>query len=181
VTCSPSAELRHPETPCTHSHEPTTGCRPTPFARVVKVSDPLTGYVRVKAVCVFGHEGRILAIDGFDPTKRDRFWVPIGGRVEFGETSRHAITREVNEELSADVSDLVLLGVLENIFTFDGGNGHEIVFVYDGQLADQSIYERTSVSGLEDNGQQFIARWIDPRNPEYGRPVYPDGLVDLLI
>lgn len=79
------------------------------------------------------------------------------------------------------MQDLELLGVLESIFTFDGGDGHEIVFVYDGQLADQSIYERAdSVTGVEGNGQAFIAHWIDPRNPEHGRPVYPDGLVDLL-
>lgn len=152
----------------------------TTWATVVAVTDPLTGYLRVKTVCVFMRRDRILAIDAFDPTKQERFWVPIGGRVEFGETSRQAIAREVKEELSAEVQDLELLGVLESIFTFDGGDGHEIVFVYDGQLADQSIYERASVTGVEGNGQEFIAHWIDPRNPEHGRPVYPDGLVDLL-
>ena len=152
----------------------------TASATVVGVTDPLTGYLRVKTVCVFMRKNRILAIDAFDPTKQERFWVPIGGRVEFGETSRQAIAREVKEELSTEVQDLELLGVLESIFTFDGGDGHEIVFVYDGQLADQSIYERASVTGAEGNGQEFIAHWIDPRNPEHGRPVYPDGLVDLL-
>ena len=93
------------------------------------------------------HDDRILAIDAFDPTKQQRFWVPIGGRVEFGETSRRAIEREVEEELSVEVQVLELLGVLENIFTFDGGDGHEIVFVYDGQLAERSLYEHSSVGG----------------------------------
>ena len=92
------------------------------MATVFAVTDPLTGYLRIKAVCVFRHKDRILAIDAFDPTKKERFWVPIGGRVEFGETSRDAIAREVREELSAEVRDLRLLGVLENIFTYDGGD-----------------------------------------------------------
>lgn len=124
-------------------------------------------------------KGRILAIDAFDPTKQERFRGPIGGKVEFGETSRHAIAREVKEELSTEVHDLELLGVLESFFTFDGGDGHEIVFVYDGQLADRSIYERDTVRGVESDRQEFIAHWIDPRNTG-GRPLYPDGLVGLL-
>lgn len=150
------------------------------LATVFAVTDPLTGYIRVKAVCVFNHKNRILAIDAFDPTKQERFWGPIGGRVEFGETSRDAIAREVREELSAEVRDLQLLGVLESIFTYDGADGHEIVFVYDGQLAERSLYEAATVRGVESNGQEFIAHWIDPRNPDHGRPVYPDGLVELL-
>ncbi len=62
------------------------------------MDDPLTGYVRVKVICLFRHEGRLLAIDDFDPTKEQRFWVPVGGRVEFGESSRQAIIREVRED-----------------------------------------------------------------------------------
>lgn len=144
------------------------------------MTDPLTGYVRVKVVCVFSHAGRILAIDGYDPTKDQRFWVPVGGRVELGEKSGAALIREVREELATDVTDLSLLGVLENIFTFDGGNGHEIVFVYDGRLANVSMYERAEVIGVEDGGQQFSAYWIDPTAPDNGWPLYPDGLSDLL-
>lgn len=147
---------------------------------MIAVTDPLTGYVRVKVVCVFSHGDRILAIDAFDPTKEQRFWGPIGGRVEFGETSRDAIVCEVREELSGEVRDLRLLGVLENIFTYDGGDGHEIVFVYDGQLAERSLYEEATVRGVESNGEEFIAYWIDPSNADHGWPVYPDGLTELM-
>ena len=142
------------------------------------MTDPLTGYLRVKAVCVFTNENRILAIDGHDPTKGQSFWVPVGGRVEFGETSREAIAREIEEELSADITDLRLLGVLENIFTFDGDDGHEIVFIYDARFIEPSIY-RQEVKGIEES-QPFTAHWIDPNAPTDGRPLYPDGLADLL-
>ncbi len=143
------------------------------------MTDPITGYLRAKAICLFLKEDRLLAIDGFDPTKQQRFWVPIGGRVELGESSRDAIVRELREELSTEVEDLRLLGVLENIFTFDGGPGHEIVFVYDATFVDNSFYERKEVVGLEGDST-FTARWIDPRAPSNGWPLYPDGLEDLL-
>ncbi len=143
------------------------------------MTDPLTGYLRVKAVCVFTNEDRILAIDGHDPTKGQSFWVPVGGRVEFGETSREAILREIEEELSAEVTDLRLLGVLENIFTFDGDDGHEIVFIYDARFIEPSMYRQGQVDGIEEN-QSFTAYWIDPDAPTDGRPLYPDGLAELL-
>ena len=110
----------------------------------------------MKAVCLFLHDGRLLAIDGFDPTKQQRFWVPVGGRVEFGETSRDAIVREVREALAAEITDLRSLGVLENLFTFDGQRGHEIVFVYDAQFANRKKYESEQTRGLE-GGVEFTA------------------------
>ncbi len=143
------------------------------------MQDPLTGYVRVKAVCLFLHEGHILAIDDFDPTKQQRFWVPVGGRVEFGETSRDAIIREVREELDTGIANLRLLGVNENLFIFDGERGHEIVFVYDAQLTDPQMYETEQIRGLE-NGEEFTAHWIDPFAPKYSRPLHPEGLRDLI-
>lgn len=142
------------------------------------MNDPLTGYVRVKAICLFTSADRLLAIDDFDPTKQRSFWVPVGGRVEFGETSTEAIIREVREELSVEITDLRLLGVLENIFEFDGGDGHEIVFVYDARFADSSMYDRAEIGGMEGE-KAFMAHWIDPSAPENGWPLYPEGLLDL--
>ncbi|VAV91979.1 hypothetical protein MNBD_ACTINO01-60 [hydrothermal vent metagenome] len=141
--------------------------------------DPLTGYVRVKAICLFLHNGRVLAIDSFDPTKGQRFWVPVGGRVEFGETAREAIIREVREELRVEIIDLTQLGVVENLFTFDGEPGHEIVFVYDARFIDPQMYGAEEIQGLE-NGEEFTARWIDPYAPDGDRPLYPEGLPDLI-
>ncbi len=143
------------------------------------MQDPLTGYLRVKAVCLFLHEGRVLAIDSFDPTKQQRFWVPVGGRVEFGETSREAIVREVREELGAQITDLRQLGVRENLYTFDGEAGHEIVFVYDAKFTDPHRYETDQIRGVE-GAVEFTARWIDPRDPGGDRPLYPEGLPDLI-
>lgn len=143
--------------------------------------DPLTGYIRAKAVCVFLNDHRFLAGEAFDPSSGEIFYCPPGGRIEFGESSESAIVREVKEELGADIVHTRLLGVLENLFVFDGKQGHEIVFVYDAQFLDRSFYEAGVIEGRESNGIQFNAVWLDLR--EAGKdvpPVYPDGLVDLL-
>jgi len=58
----------------------------------------------------------------------------IGGSVELGETHREAIVREVDEELGARIEGLTYLGAVENIFRIDGVLGHEVVFLYSGQL-----------------------------------------------
>lgn len=143
------------------------------------MNDPLTGYVRVKAICLFTSDDQLLGISDYDPTKQTSFWVPVGGRVEFGETSTEAVVREVREELSVEITDLRLLGVLENIFEFDGGDGHEIVFVYDARFVDRSMYDQAEISGMEGE-KEFAARWIDPSAPENGWPLHPEGLLDLL-
>ncbi len=134
--------------------------------------------IRVKAICVFTYESRMLAVDGYDPGRELRFWVPVGGGVELGETSEEAVIREIREEIGAEVTDLHHLGTLENIFTFEGELGHEIVFVYDAHLIDEALYDQEVIPGIE-NGKDITAHWIDPTNLQ-GRPLFPAGLPDLL-
>lgn len=143
------------------------------------MTSPANGGVRVKVVCLFTDDDRLLAIDGFDPTKQQRFWVPVGGGVEFGELSKVAVVREVAEELSAEITDVELLGVLENLFTFDGEAGHEIVFVYDARFVDRSFYQRGTIGGIE-GGNPYTAHWINPAFPANGWPLRPHGLADLI-
>ncbi|MEJ2748628.1 MAG: NUDIX hydrolase [Anaerolineae bacterium] len=138
--------------------------------------------IRPIVICIFSNNGRILAVEGYDPTKRQIFYRPLGGGIEFGEFSQDALAREIREELDTAVTDLRYLATLENIFTFDGQPGHEIVQVYDGRFEDKTLYRRPVLKGLEDNGQPFTAFWKSLSDFE-GRnapPLYPDGLLELL-
>jgi 8-oxo-dGTP pyrophosphatase MutT (NUDIX family) len=143
--------------------------------------ETLCGTIRPIAICVFRHGKRILVGDAYDPTKQELFYRPVGGGIRFGECSQAALRREVREELGAEVENPQLLGVMENLFTFDGKQGHEVVFVYDAEFKDRSLYQLDGFEGRESNGQPFNAVWIDvdsigPDSP----PVYPDGLLELL-
>ena len=83
--------------------------------------------IRPLAICVFHRNGRIIVNKSYDPVKHETFYRPLGGGIEFGETSAQAVEREIEEEIGAKVTKLQLLGTLENIFTYLGDPGHEIV------------------------------------------------------
>lgn len=137
--------------------------------------------IRAKSVCLFRHEGRILLAEGYDPVKKIHFLLPIGGGVDFGETSIAAAIREVEEEIGAKAVGLILLGVSENIFDYNGKPGHEIVFVYEGRFADETFYQQEVVHGVESNGEPIVMRWIEQTsllNNEL--PVFPDGIKNML-
>ena len=137
--------------------------------------------IRAKAVCVCRDGERILVGAGMDSVKQQTFYGPLGGGVEFGERAADAIRREMLEELNVELGEIVLLGVLENIFTYEGEPGHEIVFVFDARLVDESLYGRDLITGEESNGQRFEALWLPVHDfGPGGPPLYPHGLYDLL-
>ena len=143
--------------------------------------DPLTGYLRAIAICVFRNCNRILVGDGYDPTKGQLFYRPPGGRIEFGERSVVALRREMKEELGVEIGAPKLLGVLEDLFTVDGQLGHEIVFVYDAKFEDPALYESDRLAGTESDGTSFNATWLDIEAMDSETPpVYPDGLIEML-
>lgn len=139
--------------------------------------------IRPLAICVFRHQDRVLVMEGFDAVKKERFYRPLGGGIEFGEQSAETICRELMEELNVEVDrqSLRYLGALENIFTFNGEPGHEIVLIYDGALKKPGLYEQAMILGEEANGEQFRAIWKNIGEFGEGRSIlYPTGLLEML-
>ncbi len=139
--------------------------------------------IRPLAICLFLHKGRLLASVGQDPAGGETFYRPLGGAIEFGETSAQTIVREIHEELSAAVTNLRYLGTLENIFMFNGQPGHEIVMVYDGSFVDRMLYDEPDLRGHEhDIDEDFQTVWLSREEllQEGAPPLYPDGLMELL-
>jgi 8-oxo-dGTP pyrophosphatase MutT (NUDIX family) len=138
--------------------------------------------IRPLAICVFRNNDRILVAEGYDPLKKQTFYRPLGGGIEFGEYSEQTIRRELMEEIGAEVGDLKYLGTLENIFIFNGMPGHEIVQVYDGVLTDSGLYEQAVIEGNEaDVDESFKAVWKSLDEFGEGKSIlYPTGLLALL-
>jgi 8-oxo-dGTP pyrophosphatase MutT (NUDIX family) len=139
--------------------------------------------IRPLAICVFRHRNHILVAEGYDSVKAEYFYRPLGGGIEFGENSQETICRELMEELNVGVDEASLkyLGALENIFTFNGAPGHEIVLIYDGALQEPSLYEQAVICGKEENGEEVRAIWKDLDEFKPGKLIlYPTGLVELL-
>lgn len=138
-------------------------------------------HIRAKSVCIFRQEDKILLTEGYDPTKDEHYLIPVGGGIDFGETSAEAARREVMEEIGAEIHSLQLLGVLENIFIFNGTPGHEIVFVYEAGLVDKNLYLRTEIQGIESNGAALKANWFNLTEIKDGiLKVYPSGIHTIL-
>jgi 8-oxo-dGTP pyrophosphatase MutT (NUDIX family) len=140
--------------------------------------------IRPLAICVFRNHNRILVNQGYDQVKDEYFYRPLGGAIEFGEPSVDTVCRELREELNVEVDreSLKYLGALENIFTFNGSPGHEIVLVYDGALKESAWYEQDTILGTEANGENIRAVWKDLDEFIMGRSIlYPTGLVEMLV
>jgi 8-oxo-dGTP pyrophosphatase MutT (NUDIX family) len=139
--------------------------------------------IRPIAICVFLNNNRILVTEGYDLMKNEYFYRPLGGGIEFGENSRETICRELMEEINVEVDEgsLKYLGAVENIFTFNGTPGHEIVLIYDGALKVRGAYEQVVIRGKEANGEDICAVWksLDEFGPGKST-LYPDGLLELL-
>lgn len=135
--------------------------------------------IRPIVIALFIHDGCILVGDGYDPVKEQNFYRPLGGAIEFGEYGEAALRREIREELNAEISNIRYLGMMENLFTFDGIPGHEIVLVYDAAFADPARYEQKSFVGNE-GGTPFTATWLPPSAFNQVSPIYPEGILAFL-
>jgi len=137
-------------------------------------------HIRPLALCIFSCGGRILVNEGRDPVKCQNYCRPLGGGIDFGEPSGLALAREIREELGAEVTNLRILGMLENIFTYLGNSGHEIIQVYDGEFVDRTLYQRPFLPGAESDGTPFRAFWRARSHFSATLPLFPDGLTELL-
>lgn len=138
--------------------------------------------IRPIAIAVIRRGQELLVSQGYDPARQLTFYRPLGGGIEFGEKSEAALIRELQEEISADIHQLQYLGMLENIFEFDGKPHHEIVLVYEAKFLNETLYSREEFDGIEYESGPFKAYWkplsefTSPQAP----PLFPAGLVDML-
>lgn len=122
----------------------------------------------------------VLLAELYDSVAEERFYRPIGGEIEFGESSRAALVREFEEELGLAVEVDRYLGTIENRFSFEGARGHEVAIVHEVELIDDDR-NLESVTGYDDGGTTFSVTWQPPSILAQGAvPVYPDGLLALL-
>ncbi len=136
--------------------------------------------IRVIVICVIRSDDQIFVFEGRNELNDETFYRPLGGAVEFGEHTQSALQREFQEEIGTAIENLHFLKVIENMFTLEGVPGHEIVFIYEGDLVDKTLYDQSIIYGREDNGQPFKALWKSLADFGDGSPLYPDGLLELL-
>jgi ADP-ribose pyrophosphatase YjhB (NUDIX family) len=122
-------------------------------------------------------DGALLVSEHTDPSVAP-FHRPLGGHVEFGEYALDTAHRELQEEIGQTLTDVRLLGVLENIFQWNGVVQHEVVFTFAAALADHAAYEIAEQRILDDPDGRDRVIWR-PAGAE-SPPLYPAGVGDLI-
>jgi 8-oxo-dGTP pyrophosphatase MutT (NUDIX family) len=143
-----------------------------------------TEQIRPIAIGIFRRDDRILVFESRERDSRGRiFYRPLGGSIEFGEYGDEALARELREELGAEIENVRYLGLNENLFRApDGQRAHEIVLVYEADLVDRTLYDKSELLVTEDTGDTFKAFWKSLAFFQRGEaPLYPNGLLELLM
>lgn len=132
--------------------------------------------IRNIAVGLPVRDGHVLVLHARDAVKGEAFLRAIGGGIKFGETAEAAVRREFAEELGVALDRVHLLGVIENIFEYEGEPCHEIAHVFGVESAALDAIPLDARLHILDEGSPV--EWI--RISELDRPLYPEGVLALL-
>ena len=99
---------------------------------------------------------------------------PLGGHIELGELAEETIRREILEEIGEELRSVRLLDVIENLFTLNGAQGHEIVFVFEAEFVDDAPYQVEQRTILDHPTGRVRVRWRLPG--EINPRLVPDGI-----
>jgi ADP-ribose pyrophosphatase YjhB (NUDIX family) len=90
--------------------------------------------MRVAALALVRRGNELLVERGYDTAKGEEFYRLLGGTVEEGELGADAVRRELREELGVEADVGRRVATIENIFTWEGKDRHEILLVYECRL-----------------------------------------------
>lgn len=131
--------------------------------------------IRNIAVGLPVRDGHVLVSESHDAVRDLVFFRAVGGGIEFGERADQALRREFREELAVELDEVGLLGVIENLFTFEGQPGHEYAHVFAVRSGALDAVPLDAELVVLDEGSPV--RWV-PLDTEV--PVFPDGVLELL-
>jgi 8-oxo-dGTP pyrophosphatase MutT (NUDIX family) len=138
------------------------------------------GEIRVLALGIIKKGDRTFISQGYDPVKQQTFYRAMGGGVDFGETSFQALQREFQEEIQAELTNIHYLGCIENLFTFNGKQGHEILQIYECDFVDPKFYQLENLVFAEGERQK-TALWVEISRFKSGElKLVPEQFADYL-
>lgn len=95
---------------------------------------------------IIGIDGKILVCK----KRGKKYYFLPGGHVEFGESAKEALKREIKEELGLNIKKCSFIGGSEHQFVEGGKKYHEI------NLAFQTVVDKIKTESKEDHLQFFL-------------------------
>lgn len=136
--------------------------------------------IRILALGLIRNGERTFLSQGYDPVKQQTFYRALGGGVDFGESSYAALKREFIEELQAELTNIKYLGCIENLFTFNGQQGHELIQLYQCDFVDQKFYQLEQMEFVEGEYKK-TALWMDIKQCKSGElRIVPEQFLEYL-
>ncbi len=114
--------------------------------------------IRPVVLGIAKRDNKILVSEGYDKVKDQTFYRCLGGGIEFFETSQDALRREFKEEIGLDIEIEDYCGISENIFTFQGKRGHELVLLYNIKIKEEDYKD---IYPMIDDDGEAEAIWMD--------------------
>jgi 8-oxo-dGTP pyrophosphatase MutT (NUDIX family) len=137
--------------------------------------------IRLKVIGIAFSENRILVCEVLNDERTLKGWCPLGGGVNFGETSEEALRREFMEELGCQLTILDKPIFCENIFEHQGVKGHEIVLIFPVILNDSNLYKKVRFQIKEDSGSLHWVEWVELDRFKHNKDVlFPSSLLSHL-
>lgn len=127
-------------------------------------------------------KGQMLLHKAYDSLKKETFYRPLGGGIEFRESGKMPVEREINEELRLKVTAHRLVETFENIFSYESKPGHEIVMLFETEFKDAKNYDCIEIDIVESGKVISKAVWrtVEEIRSE-GSKLYPAGIEKLLL
>ena len=133
--------------------------------------------IRPIALGIAIKNNKLLVNEGYDKVKDQTFYRCIGGGIEFLERSEVALKREFMEELGIEIKVHDFLGISENIFTYEGKEGHELVLFYSVEIDDSDYKDTYTILDEEDS----FAVWISIEDlKNNSKIIYPEEVLKYL-
>jgi ADP-ribose pyrophosphatase YjhB (NUDIX family) len=144
----------------------------------------VTRRIRPLALALIRRGDEILVEEGRDDFKNETFFRLLGGAIDFGEKGADALRRELREELGVESEVKSQIATLENVFTYEGEPGHEIVLIYECSLDDDSLYALDEWEAHETTPDGVVTHKLAWKRLDSFRStgdiLYPEGVQGLL-
>lgn len=135
--------------------------------------------IRPIALALIRRGDEILVEEGRDEVKDETFFRLPGGTIEFGELGADALRRELCEELGAEITVERQVATIENLFTWEGEPGHEIMLVYECGLTLDDLYSRDQWEAAEHTPRGVVTHTLSWMSVDElrGQKFYPEALL----